>query len=89
MNTTTAALQKPSRKTQRIHTKYKKALLADLAAAKRELDDAAKNLNFVKDDLLLDHFIFRMKASEMRYRYLLSLARDMDSDLAYKDGDVM
>lgn len=89
MNTANAALEKPSRKTQRIHTKYKKALLADLAAAKRELDDAAKNLNFVKEDLLLDHFIFRMKASEMRYRYLLSLARDMDSGLACKDGDVM
>ncbi len=69
---------KKDRKIRRTQLKYKTALLADLAQAKRELDEASKNLNFVKDELLLDHFIFRMKASEMRYRYLLSLARDME-----------
>ena len=54
---------KTDRKARRTQLQYKTALLADLAQAKRELDEAAKNLNFVKDELLLDHFIFRMKAS--------------------------
>ena len=69
---------KKNRRQRRIQEQYKTALLADLAHAKRELDDASKNLNFVKDELLLDHFIFRMKSCEMKYRYLLTLAREMD-----------
>lgn len=83
----TAALAKTDRRTQRMQTRKRKALLADLAAAKRELDNAAENLNFVKDDLLLEHFIFRMKASEMRYRYLLCLARDMENEFVCEGND--
>lgn len=83
----TAPLQKSSRREARMQTRYKKALLADLAAAKRELDNAAENMNFVKDDLLLEHFIFRMKASEMRYRYLLCLARQMDGQCEYEKSE--
>ena len=84
MNTASNSKVKHNRHSQRNYNKYRQTLLSDLAAAKRELDEATENLNFVKDDLLLEHFIFRMKASEMRYRYLLCLARDMDKGSVYK-----
>lgn len=83
----TANKEKHSKRDIRRQRKYKNMLLADLAAAKRELDNAQRNINFVKDDLLLDHYIFRMKAYEMRYRYILSLIRQTDNSCGGADNE--
>lgn len=75
-----------ARKTKKNQEKYRLTLLSELAYAKRELDDASRNMNFVKDDMLLEHFIFRIKACEMKYRYLLSLVRSIDKNSTYKEN---
>ena len=72
--------QRPSRLIRRQKTKLEKEsedLLSNIAEAKRELDTAAKNINFVSDTMLLDHFTFKLKAAEVRYRYLVAKAKEM------------
>lgn len=55
----------------------KAELLAALSDAKAELDIASENINFVSDPMLVDYFIFKAKAVQIRYRYLLNRARKM------------
>lgn len=74
------------RKIKKNQEKYRLTLLSELAYAKRELDEAAGNINFVKDDMLLEHFIFRIKACEMKYRYLLSLVRSIDENISCEEN---
>ena len=57
--------------------KDKTELLDAIADAKSELDTAVRNMNFVSDPMLLDHYTFRVKAAEARYRYLMCQAREM------------
>ena len=57
--------------------KDKAELLAAITDAKQELDNAAININFVSDPMLLDHYTFKVKAAEARYRYLMCQAREM------------
>lgn len=78
--------EKISRKTRKLREKNRTALLEELLCAKRELDDAARNMNFVKDDMLLEHFIFRIKSCEMKYRYLLSLVRSINDNSVFEEN---
>lgn len=55
----------------------KNELLHAISDAKAEFNTAAENINFVSDPMLLDHFTFKAKAAEIRYRYLLIQARKM------------
>jgi len=57
--------------------KDKQELLTALSDAKKELDTAAQNMNFVSDPMLLDHFTFKAKAAEVRYRYLICQAKQL------------
>ena len=57
--------------------KDKAELLAAITDAKQELDNAEININFVSDPMLLDHYTFKVKAAEARYRYLMCQAREM------------
>lgn len=59
---------------------HKKAeLISAIAAAKSELDEVSVNINFVSDPLLIDHYTYRLKAAEVRYRYLMCQARELSS----------
>lgn len=55
----------------------KNKLLTALSDAKSELDTAVHNMNFVSEPMLIDHYAFKVKAAEVRYRYLLSQVRCM------------
>ncbi len=50
--------------------------LHEILSAKRELDTVTHNIDFTNDELLLDHYIFKRKACEMRYRYLINKAKE-------------
>ncbi|MCX7715359.1 MAG: YaaL family protein [Clostridia bacterium] len=54
-----------------------KDLMDAIIEAKQELDSVSKNINFVSDSMLVDHFTFRLKAAEVRYRYLVAQAKQM------------
>lgn len=58
----------------------KAELLTALSDAKSELDTAVHNMNFVCEPMLIDHYAFKVKAAEVRYRYLLSQVRCMGID---------
>ena len=62
---------KPSAKTREVNQ-----LLREILTAKRELDTVTHNIDFTNDSLLLEHYIFKRKACEMRYRYLISKAKE-------------
>jgi len=42
---------------------------------KKDMDNAMRNLNFVNDPLLIDHYTYRYKAAEMHYEYLMEEAK--------------
>lgn len=53
----------------------KKQFLREILTARRELDTVTHNIDFTNDALLLEHYIFKRKACEMRYRYLINQAK--------------
>lgn len=71
---------KAQNKTRLLHRKKasheKQQLLNDILTARREMDTVIKNIDFVDDDMLLEHYIFKLKACELRYRYLITKAKE-------------
>lgn len=57
-------------------TKEKRQFLHEILTARRELDTVTHNIDFTNDALLLEHYIFKRKACEMRYRYLINQAKE-------------
>lgn len=55
----------------------KQTILNAISDAKQEINTALENMNFVSDPMLLDHFTFKAKAAEVRYRYLICQAKEM------------
>lgn len=54
-------------------------LLDDLARTKHELDKAYTNFENVVDPDLIDASIYEVKAVQMRYKFLLSCAKEYDT----------
>lgn len=52
-------------------------LLYLIITAKHDMDNAMKNLNFVNDPLLIDHYTYRYKAAEIHYEYLMEEAKKL------------
>lgn len=50
-------------------------LLYLIIKAKHDMDNAMKNINFVNDPLLIDHYTYRYKAAEIHYEYLMEEAK--------------
>lgn len=68
---------KVSKREQLKERKEKEKLLQDIILSKQELDTTIKNIDFVNDDMLLEHYIFKLKAAGIRYRYLMNKAREL------------
>lgn len=54
----------------------RRELLQNLKQAKRDLDIASANFEFVNDEGLVDYYIYQMKAAETRYQYLIRKAKE-------------
>ena len=50
-------------------------LIGLIIKAKHDMDSAMKNINFVNDPLLIDHYTYRYKAAEIHYEYLMEEAK--------------
>ncbi len=55
----------------------KNELLYLIIKAKHDMDNAMKNINFVSDPLLIDHYTYSYKAAEIHYEYLMEEAKKM------------
>lgn len=51
-------------------------LLKNLQEAKKELDTARSNFEFADDEQMVDLSIYRLKAAETRYQYILKQIRE-------------
>jgi len=51
-------------------------LLRHLQEAKKELDTARSNFEFAEDEQMIDFCIYRLKAAETRYQYILKQIRE-------------
>ena len=58
----------------------KKEILAEIKEAKAELERLSGIFNLSCAGLQSDRLIFQIKAAEIKYRYLCSLAKDMSSE---------
>lgn len=56
-----------------------KAILEEIKEAKKELDRLSGIFNLSNDGLQSDRLIFQIKAAEIKYRYLCSLAKEKSS----------
>ncbi|NLY44013.1 MAG: YaaL family protein [Clostridiaceae bacterium] len=56
--------------------KEKQDLLKNLRQAKRDLEIASANFEFVADKDLVDYYIYQMKAAETKYQYLIRKAKE-------------
>ncbi|MDK2800840.1 MAG: hypothetical protein PWP27_2094 [Clostridiales bacterium] len=63
----------------------KEELIANLNQAKKELDIANTNFEFAQDEELVDYFIYKIKAAETRYQYLLKKAKEKNINVANLD----
>ena len=52
-------------------------LLYLIIKTKHDMDNAMKNINFVSDPLLIDHYTYRYKAAEIHYEYLMDEAKKL------------
>lgn len=57
-------------------SKENEQLIQDILVARREINTVLHNIDFVDDDMLMEHFIFKLKACELRYRYLITQAKE-------------
>jgi len=51
-------------------------LVANLLDAKKELDIATANYEFVYEQDLIDYYAYEIKAAQIRYQYLLKKAKE-------------
>lgn len=56
-------------------------LLKNLHEAKKEMEIANSNFEFAEEDGLVDLYIYRMKAAETRYQYLLKKVKQKGTNL--------
>ena len=54
-------------------------LLKSIQQARQEWMDAVANFDQADNDELIDYYIYRMKACQIRYNYLLKKAKEMGS----------
>ncbi|PYG89007.1 uncharacterized protein DUF2508 [Ruminiclostridium sufflavum DSM 19573] len=52
-------------------------LLSEIKKVKCDLADAYNNFNFVSDTLLVDYYTYQIKTFEVRYEYLIKLAKSI------------
>lgn len=52
------------------------AIIEHLKETKHELDYLSKNINYITDPVLLNQFIFQLKAAEVRYQYWFLIAKE-------------
>ncbi len=53
-----------------------KVLLRNLYQAKYELECATQNFDYATDPMLIDMYIYQIKACQAKYRYLLNSAKE-------------
>lgn len=58
-------------------TEYKK-LMENLDSAKEEILELNESLRFITDPILINQLIFQINAAEVRYRYWITLARNVE-----------
>jgi len=54
------------------------ALLKNIAQARQEWLNAVSNFEQAEDSDLIDYYIYKMKACQVRYNYLLKKAKETD-----------
>lgn len=57
-------------------TEDERQLIDEALKARDEWLEAGINFDYVCDELMVDYYIYRMKACESRYTYLLRLAKE-------------
>ena len=51
-----------------------------LESAKNEIREIRANIDNVDDDLVLDMYIYRLKAAEAQYKHLLKMVKDAGAE---------
>ncbi len=75
-----------SDKKQQKDEQQKRRLISEqLTEALVELESCRKNAMFADDPLLIDYYIYKQKANEMKYRYILKQSRQL-SEHDYKEN---
>lgn len=54
-----------------------KSLLGDISGVKSEMDIAQKNFDMVYNDDEVDYYIYRLRAAQTRYDYLLKKLKEI------------
>jgi|GEM_PF-1899432 len=52
-------------------------LIHNIAKTRLELEVANQNFSYVVEPMLVDMYVYQIKAAQAKYRYLLKLAREM------------
>lgn len=60
------------------HLTEEETLLKNIKIAKRALDNAYINFDFVTDPELIDSCIYEVKAMQLKYEYLINQAKEMN-----------
>ncbi|MCT4542045.1 MAG: YaaL family protein [Vallitalea sp.] len=60
------------------HLTEEETLLKNIKIAKKALDNAYINFDFVTDPELIDSCIYEVKAMQLKYEYLINQAKEMN-----------
>lgn len=55
----------------------KNIIMSEIGRVKCELTSAYNNFNYVSDFLLVDYYTYQIKSFEVRYEYLIKLAKEI------------